>query len=195
MLELPDDTLNIANIIQGSYIYGPGKRIVIWVQGCAIKCKGCWNNDMWPFEIKYLYRTDELFDMILGEEGLEGITILGGEPLHQSKPLLRLVEMVKAHDYTTILYTGYELGEITDAASRNLIETSDVIISGRYVEEKRSVYLKCRGSSNQTVTVNNSSYRSYFDSEENDVEIHVMNDGTMYILGYLDNKLRDEVLN
>lgn len=195
MLELPDHTLNIASIIRGSYIYGPGKRFVIWVQGCAIKCNGCWNHEMWPFEIKHLYKTDELFDMIIKEDGLEGITILGGEPLHQSKPILELVERIKAHGYTTVLYTGYELEEIMDKDFRKLIDISDVIISGRYEKEKRSVYLKCRGSTNQRVTINNLTYQSYFDSEENDVEIHVTSDGTLYILGYSDNELRDEVLN
>ncbi len=51
----PDDTINIAEIVPNSRIYGPGKRFVIWVQGCALHCHGCWNKDMWSFEINQLY--------------------------------------------------------------------------------------------------------------------------------------------
>ena len=102
------DFINIAEILETSKIYGPGDRFVIWVQGCAIRCKGCWNQKMHSFEQKNLWHYNDLFERILSVSGIEGITFLGGEPLHQSKPLLKLVRKIKKHGLTIMLYTGFQ---------------------------------------------------------------------------------------
>ena len=71
-----------------SEIYGPGLRSVFWTQGCTLACKGCWNTQYWStrggFEIEIsqiLIDLDKLDD-------IEGITLLGGEPLQQPEALL-----------------------------------------------------------------------------------------------------------
>lgn len=195
-MKLSDNTLNIADIERCSRIYGPGLRFVIWVQGCGLRCKGCWNSDMWSFEERSLYTVDEILG-IVQKEDVEGVTILGGEPLYQSKVLLKLVKKLKESGYNIMLYTGFEPEEITDLYSKELFSLSDIVICGRYQEEKRSIYLRWRGSLNQQIIINNNKFENLIDTfneQVNEVEIHFDEYGNIKILGYLDTIIKNEVL-
>jgi len=196
-LKISDNNmLNIADIERCSRIYGPGLRFVIWVQGCGLGCKGCWNTEMWSFEEKSLYTIDEIFEMIQ-KEHVEGVTILGGEPLYQSKVLLKLVKKLKERGYNIMLYTGFEQEEIIDPYSKELFSLSDIVICGRYQEDKRSIYLRWRGSSNQQIIINNKKFENridMFNEQVNEVEIHFDDCGNIKILGYPDTIIKNEVL-
>lgn len=187
--------VNVAEIEEKSQIYGPGTRFVIWVQGCTLGCKGCWNVEMQPLTPKNIIDVDELTYRILKTRGIEGITLLGGEPLMQSYPLLSLVEKVKKNRLTVMLYTGYELEEINDESSIKLINMSDIIIPGRYIHSKRSTYLRWRGSTNQAIIFNNKKYESTYkkEIEENNAEIHIKKNGEITLLGYPDHQLKKEI--
>ena len=195
MLSLPDDMLNLAHIEPRSRIYGPGERFVIWVQGCELGCEGCWNEEMHTFEARNLVSVEDLSKMILAEEGIEGITILGGEPLHQSPSLVRLIEAIAP--MSVMLYTGFESDEIQDASSRALVRASDIVITGRYVDSLRSTNLRWRGSSNQQIIVNNPRYTHITESLEdrNEIEVHIGNDGVIRIVGYPDDPFIEEALH
>lgn len=194
---MADDVLNIAEIIERSYILGPGTRYVIWVQGCKIRCKGCWNPEMHSNKPKKLMKVEQLAEKILSIHDIEGITILGGEPLNQSGQLLKLVRKMKENGLTTMLYTGYEEKEITNPDSKKLIEISDLTIMGRYREDCRSTNLKWRGSTNQRIIFNNKDYKRQFQKEqdENQIEIHITEQGEITLLGYPSEDIRKEVLN
>jgi len=56
---------NIAHIEPSSFIYGPGERVVIWVQGCTLGCRGCWNRTMLSKRPKQLIAREELLQQIL----------------------------------------------------------------------------------------------------------------------------------
>jgi len=189
--------LNIAEIEEKSRIYGPGTRFVIWVQGCSLRCPGCWNVDMQPFTPKNLFTVEQVLEKILKTKGIEGITLLGGEPLHQSDSLLNLVEKVKENGLSVMLYTGYDLEEIKDKSSLRLINISDIIIPGRYIYSKRSTYLRWRGSTNQKIIFNNKKYKKIYkkEVEENQVEIHIKENGEINLIGYPDNELKEEIKN
>ncbi len=197
MIRIPQGIINIATYIPRSMILGPGERFVIWVQGCGLGCKGCWNLEMQPFKIKTLIPTVDLFDLIISESELEGITLLGGEPLHQSKEILSLVKKIKSRGLTVMLYTGYELGEIKDPDAIELVKSSDIVIPGRFISEKRNTLLKWRGSSNQKVIFNNNKYEKMYSmlDEENEVEVHINKNGDIHILGYPSIELIEGVLN
>lgn len=188
-----DDTINIAEIVPNSRIYGPGKRFVIWVQGCSLHCHGCWNKDMWSFEINQLYNINVLYEMVKEQDEIEGITILGGEPLHQSKALMSLVKLLKNDGYSIMLYTGFEEDEIHDIISKDLVSYSDIVIFGRYLEESRSTFLRWRGSSNQNVWINeHSPYKNMQEQihdKVNEIEVHVHDDGDVTIVGYPEDEL------
>ena len=79
---------------------GPGVRFVIFLQGCAMRCKFCHNADSWDMQKGDLYSSDELLKKALrfrsywAEKG--GITISGGEPLLQMDFLLDFCKKAKA---------------------------------------------------------------------------------------------------
>lgn len=191
-----DNMLNIAATVERSDIYGPGTRFVIWVQGCNIRCKGCWNTEMQSMEINQLFKVENIFKKIIKTSGIEGVTILGGEPLHQSKALLKLVKKLKNKGLTVMLYTGFEEDQIKDYESKILIELSDIAIIGRYLDESRSTDLKWRGSTNQKVIFNNEEYETRFGEEknENQVEVHIDEKGEILLIGYPPKELRKEVI-
>jgi len=195
-LKIFDNTLNIADIERCSRICGPGLRFVIWVQGCGLGCKGCWNTEMWSFDERSPYTVDEILGMVQKED-VEGVTILGGEPLYQSKVLLKLVKKLKESGYNIMLYTGFEQEEITDLDSKELFSLSDIVICGRYEEDKRSIYLRWRGSLNQQIIINNKEFENLidmFNEQVNEVEIHFDDYGNVKILGYPDTIIKNEVL-
>jgi len=76
------------------------------------------------------------------------------------------------------------------------VELSDIVVFGRYVEEERSLSLRWRGSSNQTVRFNNAKYEQRFNvlDDENEVEVHIKEDGEVLLLGYPDDEIREVVM-
>jgi len=126
-------TLQIGHIEPCAYIYGPGQRFVIWVQGCTLGCKGCWNQQFWGTEDGYEKTIEQLIEDIQSTPGTEGITLLGGEPLQQAVGVLNLIQKCRELEYSIFLYTGYEPREFDDVM-QNCFESSDIVVTGRYVQ-------------------------------------------------------------
>lgn len=146
---------------------------------------------MLPFRPIRLLTVDELISMIGEEEGIQGVTILGGEPLDQSDGLVLLARLIKNNGLDLMLYTGYELNAIPDEASRTLLNLSDIVVSGPYIESERDTSLRWRGSRNQTITFIEGHRNALAQIEErNEVEIHLSDNGEMVLLGYPDEELR-----
>jgi anaerobic ribonucleoside-triphosphate reductase activating protein len=174
--------MNLAHIENRSFIYGPGCRFVIWTQGCSIRCEGCWNGDMWEFEPNIVMSVGEISELITAEgQDIEGVTILGGEPLDQSEECVELLRSVKASGLTTMLFTGYESGEITDG---RVFELCDILITGRYDQSKRTLYHQWIGSTNQEIRFLTDVYRDYEIKDANYVEIGIEEDGRVTMLGF-----------
>ena len=194
-MKTESNTLNIAEIIDNSMISGPGRRCVIWVQGCSLQCPGCRNEEFQSFEPKHLLAVEELYDKIMSVANINGITITGGEPLHQSEQLLRLIKRISPHGLTVMLYTGFTRDEIDNDAALYLFDSADVVVSGRYVEELQSPLLKWRGSTNQIIIFQNVEYREHYSSidEENEVEIHINDHGMLTIIGFPEKKHWEDV--
>lgn len=190
--------LNVSTYLENSTIYGPGNRFVIWFQGCSLRCKGCWNKDMWSFKENQLFKIYELFERIKASEGIEGVTFLGGEPLDQAENLSILVKMLRDEGLSIMLYTGYEYEEISGTLKEEIFLLSDIVVSGRYVETLRSVYLKWKGSENQKIIFNSGVYREYesiVDEHENDIEIHIDETGEITIAGYPEPDDIEEIIH
>jgi len=180
--------MNLAHIEEKSYIYGPGSRFVIWTQGCSLRCEGCWNFEMWPFEKKILISNEALLARILfiqETENIEGITILGGEPLDQYDEALSLVEMCKSATLSTVLFSGYGYDEIIQNKSE-ILDFTDILICGRYEKEKRTFFHQWIGSTNQQILFLSDVYKDYRLKNANYVEINIEADGSQTVLGFPD---------
>jgi anaerobic ribonucleoside-triphosphate reductase activating protein len=183
-----DMLLRIATIEEQSSIYGPGLRFVIWVQGCTLACKGCWNTSFWPRKGGHDRTVESLVEQITKTEGIGGITILGGEPLEQAEAVHELIMRVKKVGLSVFLYSGFERDEL-DEIQQASVNASDIVVLGRYVEDKRNVNLRWRGSSNQILEFPTKRYRGIQFEERGECEVIFEEDGSIRVLGYPDSEL------
>jgi anaerobic ribonucleoside-triphosphate reductase activating protein len=176
--------LNLASTIPRSAANGPGQRFVVWVQGCAIRCPGCWNPDTWEFETRQLRDTAALADEILATSGIEGVTFTGGEPFHQARALVEVASRVQAAGLSVFVFTGYDLHELTRSEHRELLALTDVLVSGRYVQSQQSFELGWRGSTNQSVHFLTRRYSAAVIAESASVEFHIDAGGQVTVTGF-----------
>ena len=144
--------MNYLGIDKASISNGPGVRVVLWVSGCTVHCKGCQNPESWDFNAGKLFdkaAKQELFDA-LNKPYIRGITFSGGHPLEKENrnKVYQLCKEIKNNFPTKDiwLYTGYTLENLQ---SYVILEYIDVLIDGPYIEEQRDITLKFRGSKNQ----------------------------------------------
>ena len=141
---------------------GPGVRISLFVSGCTHKCKGCFNEVAWDFEYGQPF-TQETVDYILSllaPSYVKGLTLLGGEPFEpQNQPaLVDLLRQVKAKypEKSIWAFSGYLFdrdmlsGKLGDAEIlKEFLSYLDVLVDGPFVQSKKDLTLRFRGSSNQ----------------------------------------------
>ena len=131
---------------------GPGRRFVIWCQGCNFHCEGCINESFQDPDGGSLVSIDELFEEIWSmKDSIDGVTFSGGEPFLQAAALSVLAERVQSLGLTVVCYTGFLFERLTEGAvpgARSLLANCDLLIDGLFEKEKRAP-LKWRGSSNQ----------------------------------------------
>src|SRR5271157_4826924 len=80
---LPVETLHVAQIVPVTEAEGPGRRFALWFQGCPLRCPGCCNPEMLSFDGGQVLSLSEVLQQIAAAvtHGIEGITLLGGEPV------------------------------------------------------------------------------------------------------------------
>lgn len=144
------------NVIE-SIVDGKGFRLVMFTQGCAHCCKGCHNPSTWDFNSGYEYNVAEIAEHILlkyrkAKDFYSGITISGGDPLFQKEELLELLILLKSNepDMNVWIYTGFETDEFFDKFSY-IAKYTDVVVTGKFIEEQRDLSCKFKGSRNQEV--------------------------------------------
>lgn len=150
----------------GSHVLGPGRRYVLWTQGCKRCCPGCITPESRPLEGGVDIDIDALAYDIVSRSQIDGVTVSGGEPFLQAKGVGRLLELVHKErpEMTVIVYTGYrqeELDEVPDAGV--LLQHIDVLIDGEYVESLNDG-VGIRGSSNQRIIPLTHRLDSYLDT-------------------------------
>lgn len=188
-----DKWINFAETRSQSNIYGPGKRYVIWVQGCRLHCKGCWNKSMWSFAPNRMIKVQDLVLEILSTPEIEGVSILGGEPFHQASALTTLAKELKKHSLGIMVYTGYELKELQRTKYNCLLRETDLLVAGRYQEKLRNTSLLWRGSENQNLHFLTERYLNYEVQEVNQVEIEIDENGNLHIAGFPNQELMEAI--
>ena len=144
--------IRIADIKYETMVDGPGLRTSLYCQGCGHHCRNCHNSQTWDFEGGKEYDIEELFDIILMEP-LSDVTFSGGDPMFQVEGFTQLAKLIKNKTNKTIwCYSGYTYQEIKESPKmRQILPFLDVLVDGRYVDEKRNTDLKFRGSENQRI--------------------------------------------
>ncbi|TDD29280.1 radical SAM protein [Actinomadura sp. KC06] len=171
---------------------GPGTRAVVWLQGCTLGCPGCWTPETHP-PGGHEVTVDELFAHIAGLGGrIEGVTVSGGEPLQQFRPLLRLLTRIREETSLSVLvFTGFGWEEIVRMpGAAALRDRVDVLLAGRYVRDLR-LGRGLRGSSNKTVHLFTDRYTAADLDAVPDAEVVIRADGRLAITG-IDPPPRDE---
>lgn len=174
--------MNIAQIDKSCHVLGPGKRYVIWVQGCIFSCEGCYNKEFQSFEAKQMLDTDEIIqDILLWKEKIEGVTFLGGEPFLQAKQLSILAEECQKNNLSVLCYTGFQYEELIERENETvnrLLKYTDVLIDGPYISSL-AINRQWKGSSNQKVIYLSSRYGEKDFDIENSYEIEIARDKVM----------------
>ena len=177
--------LNLAAIRPCTEAEGPGKRFAIWCQGCLRRCPGCCNPHMQRVERKHLVEVDRLMELILkhkSEDGIEGVSFIGGEPILQAEGFAQLAQKCQEKGLSVLLFTGYEYKDLLKTGNDSinmLLGNSDVLIDGEFVE---SLYDRERdwvGSTNQRVIFLSDLYHAGIEFEHgvHSTEIRVSADG------------------
>ncbi len=134
---------------------GKGVRVSIFVQGCTFNCKNCFNPETHDFNGGKEFTNDTINRVLelCQNENVEGLSILGGEPMHPNN-IDGVTELAKAFKekfpnkniwaWTGFTYENY-------MKDREILKYLDVLVDGQYVDELHDFTLKWRGSSNQRV--------------------------------------------
>ena len=182
--------MRIAHIKKHSKIYGFGNSFVIWTQGWKLRCKGCWNYSMHSFEggeeISIEYIISQIKDSVIKYD-INNVTILGGEPLDQLEETIQLMKNIKSLNIGIILYTGYEKDEILSSSKNSVLSYADILISGRYIEEKRNINNHLYGSDNQLIEFLTDRYKKEDIVNGTYVEIEIDENGRIDMYGYPDD--------
>ena len=146
--------MNYGAIKKTDIANGQGVRVSLFVSGCRNHCVGCFQPETWEFGYgrPYTKETEEEIMNALCPTWIQGISLLGGEPMEpeNEQALLPLVKRVRTETPTKDIwvYSGYEYEELR---KRELLRYVDVLVDGRYVEKLRDPSLAFRGSSNQRI--------------------------------------------
>src|ERR1700735_4612183 len=134
--------LSVAQTAPVTQAEGPGRRFALWFQGCPLRCPGCCNPEMLPFEGGL--RTS-LAEVVAGltiartEHAVEGITLLGGEPFAHAIGAAALAQAAHALDLSVMVFTGYHLEALRDATDRGvqrLMARTDILVDGPYQRDR-----------------------------------------------------------
>ena len=154
--------MNYCNVKNCDIANGVGVRVSLFVSGCRNRCKNCFQPETWDFNYGKPFdeQTEEKLMKMLAPSYINGLTVLGGEPMEpeNQRALLPFLKKVKAaYPQKTIwLYTGFTLDELRSPDCRahteyteEILKLLTVLVDGRFVEEKKNISLRFRGSENQ----------------------------------------------
>ncbi len=154
--------MNYATIKPRDIANGPGVRVSLFVSGCTHHCKGCFNAEAWDFDFGQPF-TQETMDHIidlLKPSFVRGLTLLGGEPFDsRNQPaIVPLLERIRRElpEKSIWAFTGYLLepdllsGRLCNPSiTQRYLNCLDVLVDGPFVEAKKNLTLRFRGSENQ----------------------------------------------
>lgn len=144
--------VRIAALMNDSIVDGPGLRYAVYVQGCPHRCKGCHNPQTHPFDGGTEMDTEDIWNEIEENPLLSGITLSGGDPLGQPKPMAEIARKAKESGLSVWCYTGYLFEDLIKDQNNDIMDLlhyTDVLVDGPFLLDERTLELPFRGSKNQ----------------------------------------------
>lgn len=144
--------MRIANTVNDSIVDGHGLRFTVFTQGCPHHCSGCHNPDTHDPAGGREVSLEELAQEMGKNPLIAGLTLSGGEPFAQAEECARLAALAHGMGLTVWTYSGYPFEQLRDAGRADwtaLLEQTDVLVDGPFVEAEKSYELHFRGSRNQ----------------------------------------------
>ena len=145
--------IRVSGIVGASITDGPGFRYTIFVQGCSHNCPGCHNPETHDPGGGTLHHAEDLIEAMGRDPMLSGVTLSGGEPFEQAGALLPVARAAREKGLELAAYTGYLYETLlADTGDRRaLLELCDVLIDGPYIDAKRNLDIRFKGSENQRI--------------------------------------------
>ena len=150
-------TAAVASVSRVTEAEGPGKRYALWFQGCPLRCPGCCNPEYLPFKGGTTRTVDDLIGEIeksREQNGVEGITLLGGEPFAHAEPAAALAAAAHARGLSVMVFSGFtieHLRTIIDPYTAGLLAHTDILVDGPYLREQPDTARRWIGSTNQRI--------------------------------------------
>lgn len=146
--------VRIAGYKQHSFVNGPGSRFALFMQGCPHRCKNCQNPETWDMNGGKEYDTDEIIRIIRDTKFITGVTFSGGDPVAQPKALAKMITACKNIGLDIWVYTGWTYETLVELEPRipeltTILDNTDVLVDGRFIEKLKSEDCIYRGSTNQ----------------------------------------------
>lgn len=145
--------LRIADMMVSNFVNGPGRRLVLWLQGCPFRCSGCFNPEFQSMDGGKLMSTEEIMKQIERIDDIEGVTYSGGEPMIQAAGLIELSKKIKGKGLSIVCYTGFTYDQIAEGRveqGKEFLKWVDILIDGLFIEKEKAPLL-WRGSRNQKI--------------------------------------------
>ena len=146
--------MNYCGLKKTDIANGPGVRVSLFVSGCRNRCPGCFQPETWDFSYgePFTEQTEEEIIMALRPSWIQGLSLLGGDPMEPENQavLLPFLRRAKAElpEKDVWLYTGYRLEDVRESP---LLPYVDTVVDGPFVAEQKDVSLAFRGSRNQRI--------------------------------------------
>ena len=184
---------------------GPGRRTAVWVQGCTIRCPGCFNPHLWanggPNTNTARFADETLHQAVTA--GDQGLTLLGGEPFEQAAAMARVAGRFRAAGLSVMTFTGYTLPRLTRWAKQRgdiaaLLAATDLLADGPYIAERPERRRPWIGSTNQGLHDLTGRYSELLTSVTalpDRIEVRVETDGTIAVNGWADTDTLDTFLS
>ena len=185
--------VNLASWLPSTEAEGPGRRAALWVQGCQFLCPGCCNPNFLRIAPRELVTSDALVERLAAakaEHDIEGLTLLGGEPMLQAQGLSELAANAHHLGLSVMVFTGYTLGELRSTplpGTEELLSHTDVLVDGRYVAELPEDRRAWAGSTNQEFHYLTNRYDNSIESTHGGrqrVEIRLSSSGRVDLNGW-----------
>jgi anaerobic ribonucleoside-triphosphate reductase activating protein len=185
------ELLNLHRIVDVTAAEGPGLRCAVWTQGCSVRCPGCFNPQTWTTRGGTPMSWQELVSRVLAISGIEGVTLLGGEPFDQPAPLGHFASAVRAEGLSVMTFTGHVREDLPPS---ELLDSTDLLVDGPFLADRPETSRPWVGSENQRFHFLTGRYDESIFATPNRLELTIARDGAIELNGFATTEVLETLL-